>query len=297
MRRIAMLLCDEHNAYEQALARSARAAARERGAELLPPHYADISSVNQLSAIFTFQRQSVDGYVLVAVNPDVLTSAIEALLRSGAAVAFLNRAPADFERLRRENSAALCASVVPDQRQIGRLQGEQCLRLVPSGGTVLHVMGADETSSARDRRAGFLEVVGSPSFEVHELDGRWSASASEDVLGRWFKVGAARQKRIDAVICQNDAMALGARSALLAEAARADRPELAAVPVTGVDGVPEDGQRRVQEGSLSATVVMPLTSGPAVHALCDFWAGGRRAGSVVLPADPYPELDSIRPGP
>jgi ABC-type sugar transport system substrate-binding protein len=72
-----MLLCDSDNPYERALAEAGREAARARAVELLAPQFAAISSVTQLSTLFTFQRSGVDGYVFLAVDPDLLTSAIE----------------------------------------------------------------------------------------------------------------------------------------------------------------------------------------------------------------------------
>jgi ABC-type sugar transport system substrate-binding protein len=69
-------------------------------------------------------------------------------------------------------------------------------------------------------------------------------------------------------------MAQGARAALNAAAERLGEPRLRSVPVTGIDAVPNDGQRRLRTGDLTATVENPRTSGPAIELLATFWKRG-----------------------
>lgn len=291
-KKVAVALADASNPYEQALASAARDAARAYGLELLPPHFAGGSAVEQMGGLFAFQRQQVDGYLLLAVAPDRIAAAAEGLLRSGASIAFLNRLPAGLDALSAGYPDVAVCGIVPHQLQIGRLQGEQCRRLAPEKGFVLLVKGTEETVSTVERRRGFLTAV-RPHVTVHELEGRWTASVATEALARWFKLGAERQRKVDVIVCQNDAMAAGVRRALEEEAARSGRAELIGIPVTGVDGVPEDGERRVREGSLAATVKMPLTTKPAIAALADFWTRGLRAPLTVLEAESYPALERL----
>ena len=72
------------------------------------------------------------------------------------------------------------------------------------------------------RKRGFLDTIAG-RLTVHELDGRWSTTGAEKALGEWFRVGAERDRPLDLVVCQNDAMASGARSALLRQAASSGR--------------------------------------------------------------------------
>lgn len=293
-RRVALLLNDEDNGYERALAAAAQLAARRHGFELLPPHFAAGSPVQQLSAVFAFQRAGLDACLVTAVAPDAEWSAIENLLRAKVAVVLLNREPADLKRARAAHPGCLLASVLPDQAQIGRLQGEQCLKLLPDGGFVLLVTGAEQSPSTVMRRAGFLERVEPTGVHaVHKLEGRWTTEGARQAVSDWFKFGADRHRALDLVVCQNDPMAVGVRSALEAQAAAVGKTELARTPITGVDGLPAEGQRRVRDGELVATVVMPLTTGPAMEILAAHWAGGAPELRRVLPGDPFPALEHL----
>ena len=68
------------------------------------------------------------------------------------------------------------------------------------------------------------------------------------------------------------------------------RPEWARVPFFGCDGLPQGGQREVDEGQLAATVVIPSCAGQAVE-LAAKWMGtgaGPPAVTVLAPASYRP---------
>jgi hypothetical protein len=89
-------------------------------------------------------------------------------------------------------------------------------------------------------------------------------------------------------------MAIGAKRAREAAAAQMNRPQLRALPITGVDGLPDVGQRLVVEGRLAATIVQMSTGRPAIEWAVR-WLGGHTASlDVVLPVTPYPTVsDSL----
>jgi ABC-type sugar transport system substrate-binding protein len=293
-RRVALSFPDATNPSERAQAESGRLAARRLGLEVLTPHFASNGPVAQIAALFEFKRGGASGYVVLPVRPDTLLNVAETLVRSGGSMVFLNRPPAGVDRLRSLNKDPLVATVLPDQVQVGRLQGEQCRKLVPRGGFVLYVTGTLETPSAQKRRQGLLEVL-EGAIEMHELQGRWTEESGYDAVAQWLAVGAERRRRLDAVVCQNDAMAVGVRRALFEQAAKSGRHDLARTALLGVDGLDDHGLRRVREGDLAATVKIPLTAAPAIGLLADFWKNGERKEELVLPAEPYPALDQLEP--
>ncbi|MGC4089880.1 MAG: substrate-binding domain-containing protein [Polyangiaceae bacterium] len=176
----------------------------------------------------------------------------------------------------------------------GELQGAQSLRLVKPGAFVMLITGAAKSPTAMERQRGFLSAVGR-SVTVTHLDGRWSAQEAERALSDWFKVGAERERHIDLVVCQNDAMAIGARRALTSHAALANRPELANTPTIGCDGIEEEGQQMVLDGALAATVILPATTPAALEVLQRYWGSGVRADMVQLDVQSFPTLADIRP--
>jgi ABC-type sugar transport system substrate-binding protein len=290
---VALLLPDVTNPYERALATEASDEARRQDLNLLPAHFAGNNADTQLTAVLEYQRRGAHAQIVLPVRPDGLATASQSVVRSGGALVFLNRPPRDLPALRRLNPETLVACVHPDQVQIGRLQGEQCRRMLSGARrSVLYVTGADTTPSAHERRAGFRQVVAGAG-EVHEVSGMWSTAEAARAVRQWFRTAGERARDLGAIVCQNDAMAAGARMALLEEAARSGGQPLGALPLFGVDGLPDDGQRRVRSGDLAATVVVPLSSGPAVRLLAQFWANGQRTEDVALAASSYPPLEQL----
>jgi len=143
------------------------------------------------------------------------------------------------------------------------------------------------TAAARDRRAGFLEIVTKPAT-VTAVEGMWSAESAEKVVGRWL-TALASDGTVDVLVGQNDPMALGARQALHRLSRDRHRPEWLRVPVFGVDGLPNEGQRMVDERTLAATVIVPPTSGAAIELVARFWQSKAPVpAKVVLDPRPYP---------
>jgi ABC-type sugar transport system substrate-binding protein len=204
----------------------------------------------------------------------------------------LNRIPDWVEELRREYPQALIAGVTPRQEGVGEIQAGQALRLARPGSFVVLVTGEASSAAAVGRTRGFLEKVAG-RLVVHELDGRWSAKGAEKALGEWFRVGAERDRPIGVVVCQNDAMAGGARAALAKQAADPRRGELARTLLIGCDGMEQEGKAMVARGELAATVVMPPTTPPSLEILKRYWDTKARSGTVLLDASSHPALDAL----
>jgi ABC-type sugar transport system substrate-binding protein len=130
---------------------------------------------------------------------------------------------------------------------------------------------------------------------IRSLDGLWTGSGAREALSEWLRLGAERERAIDLVVCQNDAMAEGARDVLTEHAGTSGRGELATVPVIGCDGLEDEGQALVTGGRITATVVMPVTASAALATLRRYWDEGERPGeTVVLEATSFPPLEPLR---
>jgi len=115
------------------------------------------------------------------------------------------------------------------------------------------------------------------------------------VVERWLSLKTSEGLRPDLVGCQNDAMAAGAGKAL---AAFVVRPELAAVRLTGCDGLVDGGRRLVDEGRLAATVITPSNTGPAIDLVARALAERRQPqAELLLEPAPYPKTDALGPRP
>ena len=292
-KRVALLLDDPDNRYQQLLVREARASALRYGVALLEPEFAGGSSWTQVESVNRHLREGrPDGVLVMLAGGQWTRSPFERLPRAGVAVVLLNRIPGWVEELRRDHPQALVAAVTPRQEGVGEIQACQALRVARPGSFAILVTGEASSEAAVARKRGFLEAIAG-RLTVHELDGRWSAKGAEKALGEWFRVGAERERPLDLVVCQNDAMASGARNLLLRQAASSGRRELARVALVGCDGLEEEGRSMVARGELEATVVMPPTTPPALEILRRYWDTESRPDTVLLEAASHPALDAL----
>ncbi|HUL78909.1 MAG TPA: substrate-binding domain-containing protein [Vicinamibacteria bacterium] len=292
---VALLLDDPGNRYQQLLAREARAGAARSGVALLDAEFAGGSSWTQVESVNRLLRETrPDGVLIMLAGAHWTRAPFERLVKAGVAVVLLNRIPDWVDELRREHAAALVAGVTPRQDAVGEIQAAQALRLARPGSFAILVTGDAASPAAIARKRAFLGGVGG-RLDVHELDGRWSAKGAEKAFGEWFRVGAERDRLPGLVVCQNDAMADGARSVLLRQAATSGRRELERVPLVGCDGLEEEGQAMVTRGALAATVIMPPTTPPALEILRRYWEAGDRSGTTFLDARSHPALEELGP--
>lgn len=295
MKSVAFLLADEKNAYQQLLVKSARDLAGKYGIEILTPQFADgmpVRQIGQFSECIS-SGNPPDGIVSMLVSAESMKGSIEKALKSGIACVLVNRIPAFLPRMSKAYLDVLLSSVAPDQVEIGRVQGRQCLRFLPDGGRVVLVLGDRTAPSTEERRRGFLDVVGT-TVSVQELQGGWQVDRAESATSNLIRISGGK-RRVDLFVCQNDPMAAGVRAALDRLAAELDAPEIGKTPIIGCDGLPDEGQRMVRERKIDATVVMPPTSPKALEMLDGYWRSGVHAAEVTLPPSSYPQIDALGP--
>jgi ABC-type sugar transport system substrate-binding protein len=263
-----LFLTDAENPFEKLQADQAAANA-ERGGARLDVDFAGGDFAVQVRQIYeaTHRADRPDAVLVMPVNENALKTLSHTTVASGIGWVFLNRIAGSIADLRQANPDVLVSYVGPDQKEIGRIQARQARVLLPQGGSVLYVHGRITTSSAEARQAGFREAIAlpGPSLDVAaSLDGNWSAEDTRAVLGRWLQLMVPARLRLDVIVCQNDFMATGALEALRATAERLSHPTLAHLPVIGCDGLTSVGRKLVDDGRLSATVVVPTSSDKAV---------------------------------
>jgi len=97
------------------------------------------------------------------------------------------------------------------------------------------------------------------------LSGNWTTDDAERAVEGWLRMVLSGNSKLDLIGCQNDAMAVGARKALESVAKYLRRPDIARIPITGCDGLPDRGQQLVDDGTLAATIVVPSSGTAAVQ--------------------------------
>jgi ABC-type sugar transport system substrate-binding protein len=261
---VVVALITRENDYQAEQAAAAISAAARLGVKL-QVLYADNDAVNQTQQIVKVIQDPIQRPTAILVEP-VGTGMIQvakAAVSAGIGWGVLNREPEYLTELRRDRRApTFCVSV--DQEEVGRLQGKQMAALVRDG-NVLYVEGPSSSSVVVLRGKG-MRATKPAQILVKSIKGDWTERSGQHAVRSWLSLSTSRQLHIRAVICQNDAMAMGARKALL-DLTEKDREDWQNIPFTGCDGVSRTGQEWVRRGVLSATVITPSTAGTALEVL------------------------------
>lgn len=289
--RIVISLPESANEFQVLQTEEARGTARRLGVQVDILH-AENNGMLQIQQLYQALRAAPRPQA-IALEPVGLTGLegfVQKAAGSGVGVAVLNCTFDELPRMREQFPKVALFTVASDQEEIGELQARQVRALLPSGGTVLYIHGPHASVAARERFAGFQKAVDGANVRVITLDGQWSEESADQVVRGWLRLKTSA--RVDLVAAQDDSMARGAVRALKsAPEAIASLPRLA---VLGIDGVPTVGQRLVDAGELTATIVMPSNTGPALEHLARWLQGGPLpSASVRLPVRAYPEIPEM----
>jgi ABC-type sugar transport system substrate-binding protein len=129
----------------------------------------------------------------------------------------------------------------------------------------------------------------STKLELKVLNGDWTQESARKAVTGWLRLKSSENFRAQLIVGQNDSMAVGARQAL-AELRHTGARDL---PATGCDGLPEGGQKLVAQGVLSATVITPTTTGPAIEMLARHLAGTPAPAERILAPKSFPAEDEL----
>ncbi len=202
----------------------------------------------QLDQIKNFAANKVSAII---VNP-VDTSATQAMSDAAAAakvpLVYVNRQPVNVDTL--PDSQAFVASNEADS---GTLETKQICKLLAAKGkkeaNIYVLQGELSNQAAVQRTKDIHEVMAGPDCGVKlniiaEQTANWSRDEGQNLMTNWL----ASNKPFDAVIANNDEMALGVINAL-----KAAGKKPADTPVGGVDAT-QDALAAMKAGDLAATV-------------------------------------------
>jgi len=182
-----------------------------------------------------FVSQGVAGIVVTPSDADAFAPAVREAMEAGITVVAVandvNNAPGHL----------YCGS---DEINSGRTEMQYVADRLGGKGRIAILLGPLGASAAIGRRAGYQLVLDQyPDIEVvFEQTANWMRDAAMTLTENWLSTG----EKLDAIVCENDGMALGAVEAIYG-AKREDE-----IFVTGIDGV-ADALYSIQEGRLAAT--------------------------------------------
>jgi inositol transport system substrate-binding protein len=197
----------------------------------------------QLSQIQNMIAQKYDAIIVNPVDTDVTPKITKMVTDAKIPLVYVNRKPVDFAKL-----PAGVAFVASDEKVSGTLQTQQVCKLLKGKGDVLVLMGELSNEAARTRTQDIEDVVKTAECKglkiVDKREAVWDRTKAQDITTNWVSSGV----KFDAIIANNDEMAIGAINAL--KAARKWTPSTI---VAGIDATP-DALASMKAGDLKVTV-------------------------------------------
>ena len=197
----------------------------------------------QFSQIQNLIAQKVDAIIVNPVDTDTTPKITKLVSDAGIPLIYVNRKPVDFDKL--PKGVAVVAS---DEKVSGTVQTQEVCRVLGGKGSIVVLMGELSNEAARTRTKDIEEVLATSACSgikiVDKREGKWARTAGNDITTNWLSSGI----KFDAIIANNDEMAIGAIQAL--KAAKKWTPNYM---VAGIDATP-DALASMKAGDLKITV-------------------------------------------
>ena len=202
----------------------------------------------QLDQINNFIASGVDAIIVNPVDTSATQAMSDAAAAGGVPLVYVNREPINVDSL--PEGQAFVASNEVDS---GTLETKEICRLLAEQGlteaNIYVMMGELSNQAAVQRTADIHDVMASGDCGVtlniiDEQTANWSRDEAQDMMTNWLSTGT----EFDAVISNNDEMAIGAIQAM-----KAAGMDMADVIVGGVDAT-QDALAAMQAGDLDVTV-------------------------------------------
>jgi len=230
----------------------------------------------KLSQIQNFIASGVDAIIVNPVDTDATAAQSQLAQTAGIPLVYVNRQPANLDKLPDNQTF-----VGSDERDSGTLETKEVCRLLKEkgkedGANIVVLMGQLNNQAARQRTQDVHDVIATPECSfmkiVEEQTANWYRTEATDLMNNWLSAGI----EFDAVVSNNDEMAIGAIQAMKAAGLSMDE-----IIVGGVDATP-DALAAMKAGDLDVTVFQNAAAqgSGAVDAALKL-VDGEKLGNVV----------------
>ncbi|CZT36619.1 sugar ABC transporter substrate-binding protein [Rhizobium sp. 9140] len=197
----------------------------------------------QQSQIQNFIAAGVDAIIVNPVDTDATAAMSKIASDAKIPLVYVNRQPANLDALPDKQ-----AFVASEETVAGTLEAQEVCRLLGGKGKAVVMMGELSNQGARMRTAAVHDVLATDACKgisiVEEQTANWQRTEGADLITNWLSAGT----EFDAVIANNDEMAIGAMQALKAAGRPMDK-----VVIAGVDAT-QDALAAMAAGDLDVTV-------------------------------------------
>ncbi|MEI6798100.1 MAG: substrate-binding domain-containing protein [Pseudomonadota bacterium] len=233
----------------------------------------------QLDQVKNFIASGVSAIIVNAVDTSATQAISDAAAAANIPLVYVNRQPINVDTMP-DNQAFVASNEVDS----GTLETKEVCRLLKEAGKTeanVYVMeGELSNQAAVQRTADIHDVIGGADCGVKvniidEQTANWNRDEAQTLMTNWLSTGTA----FDAVIANNDEMALGAILAM-----KAANMDMATVIVGGVDAT-QDALAAMAAGDLDATVFQDAAGQGkgALDAAMTLASGGAVEQKVYIP--------------
>lgn len=236
---IGIALYSLQNEYTVRFANAAYAYGEQTGVKL-EIYDGDYDAALQAAQVEEMVERGLDGVILVPQDAEKCSECVETAVDAGIPVVSVNT---------RVNSERITSYVGSDDVLAGEMLMEEIAQAIGGSGKVVLLEGPIGQSAQIERYQGVKNVLQKyPDIQIiSSKTANWSQLEAVTVVNRWLDIF----DHIDAVIAENDDMALGALDALEDQGLQ--------IPVVGIDGS-EDALEAVEDGRLLMTVYQDAKS-------------------------------------
>ena len=233
--KIALIQQHQTNAFQIGVSEAAQAKADELGVELTILS-ADQDAAKQISQIEQCVSEGYQAILFEPVDPDGLGDAAQAAADKGVIVINVISPCTDWEN--HGISALSCG----DNVTAGETEMQHVADLPGGKGNIAILTGPSGDAGGLQRLEGYENILKNyPDMVqvVEPADCQWYTATAQGTVESWLSA-----YDLDAIVCENDGMAVGAGNAAGANSG---------IVITGVDGTP-DGFEAIVDGRITGTV-------------------------------------------
>lgn len=231
--KLGITLYSLKNEFTVRIANAAEAKAKELGIELVI-YDGNYDPSTQISQVETMISDGCDGIILNPQDAEACVPCVDKAVEAGIPIVGVNT---------RVKSDKLTSYVGSQDVTAGEMEMQKIADLIGGKGNIVIIEGPMGQSAQLERRKGIQNILDKyPDIKVlAEKTANWSRSEGMTVMENWLQAF----DDINAVVAENDEMALGAREAI--------KPSGKDIPAIGVDGI-TDALKAVEEGNLIASI-------------------------------------------
>lgn len=231
--KLGITLYSLKNEFTVRIANAAEKKAEELGAELVV-YDGNYDPSTQISQIETMISDGCDGIILNPQDAEACSPCVDKAVEAEIPIVGVNT---------RVQNDKLTSYVGSQDVTAGEMEMQNIADLIGGKGKIVILEGPMGQSAQIERREGIQNILDKyPDIEVlAEKTANWSRSEGMTVMENWLQAF----DQVDAIVAENDEMALGAKEA--AKAANKD------IPAIGVDGI-TDALNAVESGDLVASI-------------------------------------------